>query len=345
MKHVLLLLLVLLNATVLDAQTRLPHVFLHCEDEHGAYLRTDSLALPTGVCVFIAPPKIPFYTPANFDEEGTNACIHSDVAMTLVYKTDAFSGFHRLTPQVVEAPETPTSLVLIDAESPEQPLYAVAVNGRNFERRRLSSEGDSPEATWLVDRHTTAADAATAAAATPTWSFYNRLSDCYLGGFTPAGETLLSERPVGFRLDRATSATDVHPTWRITDPTSGLTRQLLLRRHTARPFYTVRLHCIDNRSQPLRPDSTVLVEAGRPFVFQPPAVEGMAFRSADPSVTSIEHIAAHTFIECTYRPATAILPTPHSTSAPAVYRDLTGRRVVSPRAGIYVLDGKRVVVR
>ncbi|RRD80258.1 hypothetical protein EII14_02825 [Alloprevotella sp. OH1205_COT-284] len=327
----LLLLLLALSHTAAGAQTEYKYAYIRCEDKHGAFLRNDTIREEKSRCYFITPPTIPFYTVTNFLPSGTNICGENDLPITMTYTTEAYCGLDSLLKENVEHIDDGMSFVIMQNDEGIDRLWQMAPDGKKRQTGQLSRGGHDAYATWqLVQR-------------SKGWAIYNEATNRYVDRLDEKdGQTHTA--PVTFTLEKIPPVPSTErQRWKITDPRNGRQQIVTLFKHNARPYFGLTLQYIDAEGKKLRPDSLVLVRAGKEFRIDAPRIEGYELNNATPTFENAETITEHGLVEYVYRSATSISLPSTETELKATY-DLFGRKALRPRSGLHIVGGRKVLL-
>lgn len=347
----LLCLFGVLNST---AQS-LKSIVMYCQDEHGAYLGTDTITLPADSCFFLLPPKFPFFDCKNYDPAGTNVCIDSDVLLEMTFTAQGFVGAGEVMPTHVEQLEDNYSYLLFDANAEQPTIWSIDEQGERLVREPYAPPL-SPRAVW------------TAVRAGQSWQWRNEWAWKTMAQLAEGAPAVATDEGTSFTatvVAQAATAKTEHPTWTFLHPTTQIATRIIARRYRAKAYFNAQIEFRDVAGQALRADSLIVAPAGedlqltfsplqgRPLLYAKAMglddagkITAQAF-SAD--AHGIQHftipiLSAQQQIVLTFGQPSAIAHPTWSTETPPLY-DLSGRLTTAHRPGLYLRRGQRPLLR
>lgn len=326
----LLLFLLSLLPTAVGAQNKYKYAYIRCEDSHGAFLGRDTIREQKENCYLIVPPTFPYYTIRFFSPTGTNMCSDNDLNITLTYSTETYCGLDTLQNRPVTYIDDDMSFVVMKADDEDHTIWQMNSDGLTFQTAQLSRNGHDAFSTWRFVQKAKG------------WLIYNEASNRYLSRISEH-DIQVAASPSVFSIEKSTENTSGHPRWKITDPETGQQRMVRLFKHNARPYFGMTIQSFDTSGRPLRADSLVLVRAGGAFQPIAPTINGYELKEIRPSYTDASSIEAHGVVECIYAPATGVA-SPLSDSKSDNFHDLSGRKALHPRSGLYIVNGRKITL-
>ncbi len=111
------------------------------------------------------------------------------------------------------------------------------------------------------------------------------------------------------------------------------------------PYFTVSYRCIDKNGEELR-TATRYVKGGNSYTAITPIIDGYTFKESDVKYEEISRVTKNIDITYTYISETTdvVEVKTENGNVTAVY-DLSGRKVTNPTKGIYIVNGKKTVIK
>lgn len=317
-------------------------VTTRCTDAAGALLAEDTRSVAVGETFTPDYGTFAYYTFASASETGpfVPAC---DTVLTAVYSTDALSGVKALGRVVSELQEG-HSYVIYDTS----PADAARIGYRNVipDTKRVGQVGQiddqTPYFTWTLTKSGT------------RWTVKNEYTGLYIPELGQSQQIIVGTTPGKFTFTLNADG----KTWKIQGSNGqywdgvvgGLTgwhtygHAYQLFEYYAQPYYNVTLVCEDENGQPLADAVTEPVRAGGYYPLVVPSL-------ADRTVVRIEGneqldaVSGHTTVCVVYSQPTGIAAAPVVASKAGNVYDLQGRRVSHAAAGLYIVNGRKVLVK
>ena len=111
------------------------------------------------------------------------------------------------------------------------------------------------------------------------------------------------------------------------------------------PYFTVSCRCIDDNGEEIS-WSTRYIKGGEHFTLFAPIIEGYTLSGSDADSEELERVTKNIAITLKYSKGdTGIEEMKDERAKSKAIYDLTGRKVESPTRGIYIIDGKKVLVK
>ena len=111
------------------------------------------------------------------------------------------------------------------------------------------------------------------------------------------------------------------------------------------PYFTVSYRCIDDNGNELASGSHI-IKGGSPYSALTPIIKGYTFKNSDATNEDITSVTRNFEITMTYSAeSTAISEVKGENGKVKTMYDLQGRKVEKPTKGIYIINGKKVLVK
>lgn len=319
-------------------------VFLSCEDERGGILQRDTIAIPLGQSQRIAAPAIPHYAVRDIPAEGIEQTPTSNIRLTFVYTTDAFTGVERVAEPITTLTDGQSVLIFdTSINAPDRAGYRnVAPTSLQVMQGSLLFGTATPYFTWTMEK------------SGARWKVRNEITEKYMPEMVQSGKIIVSHTAGLFRF----TLNSDKETWKVQGSNGqfwdGVVGSMTgwhtyghpyrLHRYFAAPYFGVTLTAYDENHTLLEEKFSV-VRAGEGYSLILPIIKDKALRSIETSAEDLKSITAHTTIRCTYGSVIAGLHrSPTNASQSGIY-DLQGRRVAASHPGLYIINGKKVVLR
>lgn len=319
-------------------------VYLSCEDKHGALLRRDTIHVPIGTAADIKVPEIPYYTAVDVPTEALTQTPKADTHIVIVYSTEAYSGVKALA-EPVSRLEDGIGLVIYDTSSnnPERAGYRnLNPSTLQIMRGNLTFGEADPYFTWVFEK------------SGAKWKIKNEVVNKYIPEMKRSGSIIVSKTPGSFQF---TLNADKE-TWKV-QGSNGLYwdgaensmtgwhtygHPYRLHRYFAAPYFGVTLLAVSGDDNSTLDQEFHLVPAGHSFTFVAPLIAGKELRSIE-NADDLKSVSKHTTVRCLYSAPNAISSPLVEQSAHQTLHDLSGRRVAPSRAGLYIVNGKKVLLK
>lgn len=119
----------------------------------------------------------------------------------------------------------------------------------------------------------------------------------------------------------------------------------IIYRYTAHPYFNVQYTCVDEEGTLLTRGERY-VKAGDSYLLLPPIIDGYTLQESDAVQEELARVTGNIEITLTYTNGeTAIREVKSQNGKVKTVYDLTGRKVNVPTKGIYIIDGKKVLVK
>jgi len=320
-------------------------------DAKGAIVTLTDTAVAVGKTYIVEQPKeVPYFTFVSSDTPiGTALTLTKDTTIITTYSTEAYVGAKALGTLVTANLTDGMSYLLYDASTDNNGSRAGyrKITASNAVNRTTALDELTPQAVWTLEASGSgfkvkneyaslyvpllARSTATTAAATGGVFAFTLNSD---------GETWCIKGSNGQMWDGLADGNLVG--W-----DSGTGHPIKIYTYWAQPYFDVTLNCVDTSGKALQTSKT-LVKAGEPYTLVTPAITGYAVQSVSGGNEGLDAVTQHTTITITYQVTASGIAEAVTTgaTAPRTIYDLQGRRLTRiPSAGIYIIGGKKVIVK
>jgi len=312
-----------------------------CADEAGALLSEETTSVPVGETFTPTYGTFAYYTfrSATVGEAFVPVC---DTVLTATYSTDAQSGVKALG-RVVTALEDGHSYVLYDTS----PADAARIGFRNVipDTKRVGQVGQideqTPYFTWTLAKSGT------------RWTVRNEYTGLYVPELAQSQAIIAGHTPGKFTFTLNADG----QTWKIQGSNGqywdgvvgGLTgwhtygHAYKIYEYFVQPYFDVTVVCEDENGTSLAADIVEPVRAGGYYPLVVPSFEGRTVVRIEGN-GQLDAVNAPTTVKVVYSLPTGITALPAAGASQGRIYDLQGRRVNRARAGIYLIDGRKVLV-
>ena len=264
-----------------------------------------------------------------------------DTVITLTYTTDALIGWAKRG-NAVESVEAGKSYILFNNKNESARngfLYANKI-GENIMTDNSASSG-GPAYVWYTQEN----------------GNYLKVSNglgCYVPSLTKGSANNASQTGGNFRF---TSNGD--GTFNVRDAANNLYwngndnhtftgwtdgHPFIVYEYYVKPYFNVIIRCIDSEGNTLQ-SSASIKEADDSFVLMLPQIEGYTFAGISGGVIGSNKVDGHLEIVLTFNSTTAIEVVESDSVESNQMYDLMGRKVTNPTKGIYIINGKKQLIR
>ncbi|MBR5893531.1 MAG: beta-N-acetylhexosaminidase [Bacteroidaceae bacterium] len=264
-----------------------------------------------------------------------------DTVITLTYTTDALIGWAKAG-KAVESVEAGKSYILFNNKNESARngfLYANKI-GENIMTDNSASSG-GPAYVWYTQENGSYMKVSNGLGCyIPTLTKGSANNASQTGGsfrFTSNGDGTFSVRDAANSLywngndnHTFTGWTDGHP--------------FIVYEYYVKPYFNVIIRCIDSEGNTLQSSSSIK-EADDSFVLMLPQIEGYTFAGISGGVIGSNKVEGHLEIVLTFNSTTAIEAVESDTVESNQMYDLMGRKVVNPTKGIYIINGKKQLIK
>lgn len=315
-------------------------------DEKGAIISEDETAAPVGKAYTFSTPAPKYYTLVSSPvADGASFIPQQDSVITVVYTTDALTGVKKDGVPVTKV-EVGKSYLFYDATTASgRAGYRLIRESDKQINRNTSAAGLTPAAVWTLEKsgagykvkneyynlyvpQLVRSTATTASATGGVFSF----------ALNSDGETWNIKGGNGQYWDGLENGALVG--W-----DGGTGHPIRISTFYAQPMYTVTVTCVDTAGTQLQ-STTTLVNAGDAYTLTYPTIDGYVLKS----VSGVENyegtVETYVVALVTYDKSTVGIEklTGDAKKQSRIY-DLQGRRVYNPRHGIYIIDGKKTLLK
>lgn len=318
-------------------------------DTKGALIATNEVAVPVGESHTVSPEASKYFTlvscePAN----GSTLTPTEDIAVSAVYTTDAYSGI-KAVGQLVTTPEADKSYLIYDASPANNGArkgYRCVTSTNSVNRVRVA-EGAKPGATWTLK----------SASSAKSFRVLNDYADLYVPTFGQNENPKVGKTPGTFTFTLNADGTSFKIQGTNGQCWDGQENGNLvgwnapghpheIYTYFVEPYFGIELVCIDKEGKKLS-ESFEIVKAGDAYSLAFPTIEGYTFESVSGNENFEGTVEQHYVITATYAGNnTGIGSLTETPAARKGIYDLSGRKLLRIGGpGIYVIDGKKIVVR
>lgn len=315
---------------------------LTCQDPEGGLLRRDTLNVPPGEPYTLTPPTIDYYTT---EAQPETLQLQADAQRTLIYTTDAYPGVLRVAEALTALPEK-MSVLLYDMSEKDinrAGYRSIAPSDGLVLQSQLHSTGASPYFTWTLEK------------VGQRYQFKNHATSLFMPEMVKSGDIKVSRSAGHFLLMRNGQSDN----WRV-QGSNGLYwdgregsmtgwhqygHAYRLHRYFVAPYYRVQLTCEDENGKLLQAVHTTFVPAGAGYTLVVPTFKGLPLKSMSHTAQQLASVKGNIDLRLVYARPTALDAAPTATPRAAGIYDLSGRRVQSTGPGVYVVEGKKAVLR
>lgn len=307
------------------------YMYITCVDTHGSLILRDTIKSPAGECFYLKAPSIPYYKCLDYDETGSNVCIHTSEHLTMTYETKGYTGFSALTDEPIETITENMSVALLTDENTAR-TWRIDTDG--LAKPEAETAGThSPDATWVLRGEDDG------------WALYNEMRDTYLTALQDDGTFATGNEPTPFTLTKMTEAGDNRYT--LTAP-DGKQLSVRLSKYAARPYFALYADFVDEKDSLIAPSRLIPLPAGQPTRFEAPDIAGFVFDSS-PDLNLKDNISLDDSQAATFvykrRPTALTRIADDATEKSSRRYDLTGRPVGPNHRGITLIGRRKVSVR
>ena len=315
-------------------------------DEHGAIISKDEVAAPVGQTYTVSIPAQKYYSlVSSTASDGSTFVPRKDSVITVVYTTDAITGVKALG-ETVTTLEDGKSYLFYDATTATgRAGYRMIRESDNQINRSTTIEDLTPAGVWTLEKSGAG------------YKVKNDYTDLYVPQLVRSTATTASATGAVFTFTLNSDG----ETWKIKSPNGqywdgladgslvgwdGATlHPIRISTFYAQPMYTVIVNCVDSVGTVLK-TTTALVNAGDAYTLSYPTIDGYKLKSVtgveDYAGTVETYVAAKAVYEAV---ATAIEKVMGDKAADRRVYDLQGRRVAKPERGIYIIGGKKQIIK
>ncbi len=321
----------------------------NCTDTHGAIVVRTEQAVPVGESVKVSLPAPKYYTLEETDTpEGTTLTPSADVTVNAVFSTDALTR-PKADGDVVTTLENGKSYLFYDATDASGRAGYRTIRYSDFRIvRSLKAEELGPTGVWTLE------------GSGKTFKVKNEFTSLYVPQLQQSQPTTAAQSGANFTFTLNADGT----TWNIKGTNGeywdglesgdlvgwngGTGHPIRITTFFAQPVYTVTEEWVDEDGASLG-YSEQTVDAGDVYPIVVPEFEGYTFKTVKESENYVNgRIEGYTTITFVYaRESDGIHDaTTTGANAPTLIYDLQGRRLQSiPQRGIYIVNGKKVIVK
>ena len=264
-----------------------------------------------------------------------------DTVITLTYTTEALIGWAKRG-EAVESVEAGKSYLLFNNKNESARsgfLYANKI-GENIMTDNSASTG-GPAYIWYIEENNSYVKVSNGLGCyIPTLTKGSANNASQTGGnfrFTSNGDGTFSVRDAANSLywngndnHTFTGWTDGHP--------------FIVYEYYVKPYFNVVIKCIDSEGNTLQ-SSASIKEADDSFVLMLPQIEGYSFAGISGGVIGSNKVEGHMEIVLTFNSTTAIDEVKSDNVESNLMYDLMGRKVTNPTKGVYIINGKKRLVK
>lgn len=318
-------------------------------DHRGALIEVAELSCPINETYVVNYPTHSYYTFVEANREAGEAIeLTGDITLNAVYSTTAYNGVKRLGESVKRLQDGHSYVIYDTSPSATERIGYRNVTKNNLQVMKVNTiEDRDPYHTWMLEAE---------------GSGY-KVKNEYVGLYVPQLTTVA--QPVSLVENGAVYSFTLNSdgeTWKIKGANGvcwdGLGSGALvgwndpghpykLYEYYAEPYFTVTIHYVDTDEINIAPDEKVLVRAGEAYVVNAPAIDGFVLKEISGNTTSLEAVDNHLEVNVLYtkEDASQIEGIQAAPKATTIF-DLSGRRLNHiSRSGIYIIDGKKVIIR
>lgn len=315
---------------------------LTCQDKEGGLLRRDTISVPLEGEYTLVPPSIPYYTATT---QAERLQLKDDAVRVLTYTTDALPGVASVAEAITEMADGLSVLLYdVSANMPKRAGYRSisAQRGLVLQSQLLGGTG-TPLYTWTLQQKGT------------RYGLLNHATQRFLPEMVKGGDIVVGTTPGRFSFVRNNDA----DTWKV-QGNNGLYwdgregsmtgwniygHAYRLHRYFVAPYYRVVLHCEDDKGTALQAPQTSFVQAGTGYTLVVPAFKNKPLKSMSHSAGQLASVQQHIDLRLVYASPTGIAQTEQKGTQATGIHDLSGRRVQPTRPGLYIIEGRKVIVR
>lgn len=316
-------------------------------DERGAIISEEEVASPVGESFTVALTTPKYYTYVSSTvADGTSFVPTQDSVITVVYTTDAITGVKKDGTPVTTL-QAGKSYLFYDATTASgRSGYRLVQTSNNQINRSTTAEGLLPNAVWTLERSGAG------------YKVLNEYTGLYVPQLVQSAATTASKTGATFTFALNSDGT----TWNIKGSNgqywdglesgalvgwpNGNGHPIRISTFYAQPMYTVTVTCVDENGAQLQ-TATELVNAGAPYTLVYPEISGYTRKSVSGAESFNGTVEGYLTVTVTYAlDATGLAGvTAGKGRTDARVYDLQGRRVSKPDHGIYIVGGKKKLMK
>ena len=311
-------------------------------DASGALIDKQDVSVPVGQSLTVSWPDVPHFRFGTAGvAEGSTLAVVSDTILTATYTTDAYLGASRLAEQV-ETVEDGKSYIIFDAHSDRYGYRRADPAGLAVRSIRTMDQGIDPYGIWTLEAKGNGF----------------KIKNAYAGKYVPSMTTQAVAPVLSANGETWTISTNSDGSKKIKGQSNGVCWDGLANgnlvgwndpghpyhfyTYFAQPYYLVTVQAVDDKNQVLSTEST-LVAAGGEYHLYAPTFASYTLSSIE-GADGLADIQGHTTVILHYAAPDAIgAISADGRSSRGLY-DLSGRRVKAAQKGLYIVDGKKVLV-
>ena len=318
-------------------------VTYRCYTVDGNHITDYTVACPIGESHTVACPGVEFYTLVGTDEEQETITPTEDTVIDVYYDTEGIMGVGAIGEAVTEL-EAGASYVIYNAkdETSRSGFLSVSAVGAGITTTNGISEAN-PSFVWnfegdgnkftvrnnygiaipqllrgsLVTGSETAEQFTFTLNADNTWSVQGTTNSYYWNGNSN---------------NTFTGWDDGHP--------------FIIYSYKPHPYFTVSYKCVDEKGNDLNANNSRYVVGGDSYTLLTPVIEGYKFVKSDAVYEELARVSKNVELTLTYsNNETGIEEiVTENVKDEAIY-DMQGRKVTAPAKGIYIINGKKILVK
>lgn len=314
-----------------------------CRDLSGAIIAMSEVTCPIGETVTLAYPEFKYYTFSSAETaNGTVVTPQNDVTYEAFYATEAYNGVRTLGNAVSELKDG-YSYVIYDACATDAARTGYFnLNNSLQVMKSKSIEDTNPNHTWTLEK------------SGEGFKVKNGYHDLYIPQLTKeAKPSALAKEG-----DTYTFSLNTDGTWKVKGTNGicwdGIASGALvgwddpghpfhIYEYFAEPYFKVTINYIDTDSEVLS-TSTALVKAGSKHTLSVKTIEEYTMKEITGDADRLDAVDGHLVVNVVYASTTGINAIETSKAPQGIY-DLQGRRVENPTKGIYIVNGRKVVIK
>lgn len=326
-------------------------VMIRCLDTHGAIAAENEYSVSVGGTFTVSQPEVEYFTYQSTDTPlGTSISPTSDIIISMVYATEAFSGVKKLADCVTSGLCDGNSYVFYDASTDDSGTRKGyrKINSSLTVNRATSVEGIDPLGVWTLESSGT------------KFKVKNEYCGLYVPKLVRSTATTMSEAGDSFSFTLNSDGTswcvkgtngqmwDGTENGNLVGWDSGSGHPIEIYQYFIQPYFAVKVSCVDESGTELK-STTTLLAAGTEWPLVLPSIDGYTLKEAEGAENYNGIINNHLSITATYaESASSVNETinGNESTRPHGIFDLQGRSLKRvSRPGIYIIDGKKTVVK
>lgn len=312
------------------------------KEESGGTIATQEYSCPIGSEYTPKEEELPLYYTLATEEGITPFTPENDTIITLTYTTDALIGWAKAGESVQTVEPGKSYLLFNNKNESARSGFLYANNTGESIMTDNSASSGAPSYIWYIE---------------PNGSYvkvHNGLNH-YIPTLTKGTANNASKSGGNFRF-----INNGDGTFNVKDAANGLYwngndnhtftgwtegHPFIVYEYFVKPYFNVIIKCIDSEGNTLQSSSSIK-EAGDSFVLMLPQIEGYTFSSISGGSIGNNNVEGHMEITLTFDSTTAIEKVESETiENNCNIFDLTGRKVLHPTKGIYIINGRKVFIK